>query len=97
MRTLTVTIKLMEYWLRSHQLIDDSPFQEALHWSLQYCAQALQGLEHSTAKFCDGSLRWRRSMQMIDEDSLRKTRDELRWTAQATYQLWTAFNVYVSL
>ena len=97
--TLRVTTKLMELWLHSYQRVDDDAFLEALYASLQYCSQALQGLELSTARLSKsgGSLRWRRLMQMIDDSILRRSRDEVRFHAQAAYQLWTVFNMYVWL
>ena len=100
--TIATTTELMTRWFesRSREAINDQDFTRALLSALEYCLEVLQGLEQSTAE-CSSSnsdpARWKRFKQLVNEPSLRRSLEELRWHAQATNNLWLTFNLYVEL
>lgn len=100
--TIAATTKSMIRWFESPsgEAINDQDFTSALFSALQYCLEVLQGLEQSTAEYSSSDsspARWKRFKQMVNESSLKRSLEELRWHAQATNHLWLTFNLYVEL
>jgi len=96
--TIADTIRLMTDSLvpLSKESFDDEDFLRGLLSALQNPLEVLQGLEQSTAEFRkskNDSWRWRRLKLLVNESSLRGSRDELRWQAQATQNLWCTFKL----
>lgn len=93
--TIGATLKLMEIWLaeRSEVLIHDDSFLESLLSVLRRSSDVLQELQQSTADFRKkNSLGWNRFKVLVDESSLRRSLDEVRWQAQIASNLWQAFS-----
>ena len=97
--TIAATMKLMENCLAewSEVLIHDGTFLEVLLSTLQRSLDVLQELQQSTAEFSstENSSRWNRLKVLVNESSLRRSLEEVRWQAQIASNLWLTFSLYV--